>query len=152
MDRIICVLETFVCVRACVCVCAFLCLFALCLYGPSQSTIFQSCIPSRLAEDKVSSGSMAFLAWRLVCWWDGGGLVLSLLLGLLWFACWISFAPVFSFIYCWVLIFALFPFCVLVCVFWGMVRWWVGGPVVRARHLCVLVCVCTRGGVGAPLN
>ena len=27
-----------------------------------------------------------------------------------WFTCWISFAPIFSFMYCWVLIFALSPF------------------------------------------
>ena len=31
------------------------------------------------------------------------------------FTCWISFAPVFSFIYCWVLIFALSPFYILIC-------------------------------------
>ena len=44
------------------------------------------------------------------------------------FTCWISFAPVFSFIYCWVLIFALSPFLYLyifVCV----------GLYVPCRHL-----------------
>ena len=39
------------------------------------------------------------------------------------FACWISFALVFGSVCCWVLVLALSPFCVLVCVFWGMVRW-----------------------------
>ena len=32
-----------------------------------------------------------------------------------------------GFIYCWVLVFASSPCYNLVCVFWGMVRWWVGG-------------------------
>ena len=32
------------------------------------------------------------------------------------FTCWISFAPVFSFIYCWVLIFALSPCYILICI------------------------------------
>ena len=27
----------------------------------------------------------------------------------------------------WVLVFALSPFCVVVCIVWGMVHWWVGG-------------------------
>ena len=53
--------------------------------------------------------------------------MLWLFLGLSGFACWISFVPVFSFVCCWVLVFALSPFCVLVGVFWGMVHRWVGG-------------------------
>ena len=47
---------------------------------------------------------------RLIYWWDGRGLMLWLLSGPPGFTCWISFAPVFSFIYCWVLIFALYPY------------------------------------------
>ena len=43
------------------------------------------------------------------------------------FACWISFALIFGFVCCWVLVFALSPFCVLVCVFWEMMHGWVGG-------------------------
>ena len=43
------------------------------------------------------------------------------------FACWISFDPVFGLICCWVLVLALSPCCVLVCVFSEMVHWWVGG-------------------------
>ena len=39
------------------------------------------------------------------------------------FTCWISFAPVFSFIYCWVLIFASYPCYILICVFWEMMHW-----------------------------
>ena len=45
------------------------------------------------------------------------GLMLLLLLdpqGLTW---WISFAPVFGLVNCWVLVFALSSFCVLICVF-----------------------------------
>ena len=61
-------------------------------------------------------------------------------------ACWISFAPVFSFIHCCVLVFALTPWCVLVCVFWEMVGL---GSFVRTRYLCVLVRVWVGGEVGA---
>ena len=43
------------------------------------------------------------------------------------FTCWIIFAPVFGFVSCLVLTFASSPCCVLVCVFWGTVRWWVRG-------------------------
>ena len=51
--------------------------------------------------------SLAVLAWGLSV---RGGLVLWLLTGPPGFAWWISFAPVFSFVYCWVLIFVLSPF------------------------------------------
>ena len=43
------------------------------------------------------------------------------------FTWWISFAPVFSLIYCWVLVLALSPCYILIYMFWEMVRWWVGG-------------------------
>ena len=43
----------------------------------------------------------------LIFWWDGRGLMLWLSSGLPGFTCWVSFAPIFSFMYCWVLIFAL---------------------------------------------
>ena len=39
------------------------------------------------------------------------------------FTCWISFAPVFSFIDCWVLIFALSPCYILIYMFWEMMHW-----------------------------
>ena len=39
------------------------------------------------------------------------------------FTCWISFAPVFSFIYRWVLIFALPPCYILIYMFWVMMHW-----------------------------
>ena len=45
------------------------------------------------------------------------------LLGQPGFTCWISFAPVFSFIYGWVLIFASSPCYILICVFWEMMHW-----------------------------
>ena len=57
--------------------------------------------------------------WRFGC--------LSTPLG---FTCWISFALVFSFIYCWVLIFALSPYYILIYMFW--------------RH-----CIETSGGLHA---
>ena len=40
---------------------------------------------------------------------------------------WISFAPIFSLIYCWVLIPALSPCYILIYMFLEMMRWWVGG-------------------------
>ena len=67
-------------------------------------------------------GSVAVPAWGHVYWWDGGGLVLWLLSGPPGFTGRISFARLFSFVCCWVLVFALSPFCVLVCVFGGMMR------------------------------
>ena len=39
------------------------------------------------------------------------------------FTCWISFAPVFSFIYCRVLIFASSPCYILIYMFWEMIHW-----------------------------
>ena len=44
---------------------------------------------------------------KLIYWWDGRGPMLGCLSGPPGFTCWISFAPVFSLIYCWVLIFAI---------------------------------------------
>ena len=43
------------------------------------------------------------------------------------FTCWISFAPLFSFIYCWVLILALSPFYILIHMFKEMMHWKVMG-------------------------
>ena len=37
------------------------------------------------------------------------------------FTCWISFAPVFSFIYCWALMFVLTPFYILIYMFYKMI-------------------------------
>ena len=54
--------------------------------------------------------------WYFGCLWGPPG-----------FTCWISFARVFSFIYCWVLIFASSPCYILICVFWEMMHWWVRG-------------------------
>ena len=39
------------------------------------------------------------------------------------FTCWISFAPVVSFIYCWVLIFASSPCYILIYIFWEIMHW-----------------------------
>ena len=47
--------------------------------------------------------------------YDGSDLGAYLLMR---FACWVSFAPVFGFVYCWVLIFALSPCCVLIYMFY----------------------------------
>ena len=64
--------------------------------------------------------------------------MLWLLSGPLGFTCWISFAPVFSFTYCWVLIFALSPFYILIISFR---RWSIDklGSFMQTKHLCVLV-------------
>ena len=69
-----------------------------------------------------ASDSVAFLAWGLVCWWGGGGLVLWLFVRLL------GFPVGFLLLQCWVLFavgyLSLFYllFCILICVFWGMVH------------------------------
>ena len=47
-----------------------------------------------------ASGSVVVPAWGLVCWWDGGAWCFGCLSGSPGFACWVSFAPVFSLIYC----------------------------------------------------
>ena len=67
------------------------------------------------------------------------------------FACWISFAPVFSLVYCWVLVLALSPCCVLIYVFWGMVRWWVGG-LSCGPNICVSWSASGLGVGLAPLG
>ena len=63
-----------------------------------------------------TSDSMTVPTLRLIYWCDGRGLMLWLLSGPSGFTCLISFAPVFSFMYCWVLIFALSPFYILICI------------------------------------
>ena len=47
-----------------------------------------------------TSDSLTVPTLRLIYSLNGRGLMLWLLLGPLWFTCWISFAPVFCFIYC----------------------------------------------------
>ena len=47
------------------------------------------------------------------------------------FTYWISFALVFTFIYCWVLIFALYPFYILIFMSLEMMHWWVRGPICK---------------------
>ena len=98
-----------------------------------------------------TSGSMMVPTWGLVCWWGGGGLVLWLLSGPPGFACWVSFAPVFGLVCCWVLVLALSPCYILIYMFWGMMHWWVGGLSCRPG-----VCVSwSASGLGmglAPLG
>ena len=64
-----------------------------------------------------TSDSLMVPTKRLIYWWDGRGLMLWLFVGPTGFTCWISFAPVFSFIYCWVLIFVLSPCYILIYMF-----------------------------------
>ena len=52
-----------------------------------------------------------------------GTLCFGSLSGPLGFSCWVSFASVFSFIYCWVLIFAWSPFYISIYMFWEMMHW-----------------------------
>ena len=77
------------------------------------------------------------------------------------FTCWISFAPVFSCIYCWVLIFALSPFYILILLYLLFISWFICsrrwcidnlGVFMQTQHLCVLIYIWTKGVVGAPLN
>ena len=52
-----------------------------------------------------------------------GALWFGCLSGPLGFTCWISFAPVFIFIYCWDLIFALSLCYIFIYMFWEMMHW-----------------------------
>ena len=69
------------------------------------------------------------------------------------FTCWISFAPVFSFVYCWVLILALPPFYILIYMLKNvpgddaLIR---KGYFMQTKHLFVLIHIWTKGEVGAP--
>ena len=67
------------------------------------------------------------------------------------FAYWVSFAPVFGFVYWWVLVFALSPCYILLylglCVPGDVVLMgW--GSFMQARYLCVYVSIRIGGGVG----
>ena len=64
-----------------------------------------------------TSDSMMVPTYSLIYWWDGRGLMLRLLPGQARAYLFDFFAPVFSFMYCWVLIFALSPFYILICMF-----------------------------------
>ena len=79
--------------------------------------------------------------------------MLWLLLGPSGFACWITFALVFGFVCCWVLVFALSPFSVLVCVFWGGGGAFVGWGLSCGPGVCESWSASVLGaGVGAPFN
>ena len=86
--------------------------------------------------------------FQIVAALKNGAWCFGCLLGPPGFTCWISFAPVFSLIYCWVLILALSPCCILICVLGddALVGW---GSFVRTRYLCVLVHIWIKGEVGA---
>ena len=78
--------------------------------------------------------------------------MLRLLVGPTVFTCLISFAPVFSFINCWVFIFA---FLLFISWFVCSRRWCIDKlGVFHANQIsiCVLIHIWTRGEVGAPLN
>ena len=64
-----------------------------------------------------TSDSMMVSTKSLIYWWDGRCLMLWLLSGPPGFAWWISLAPVLSLICCWVLIFAVSPFYILIYMF-----------------------------------
>ena len=91
---------------------------------------------SRLAALLSSLVARRWVGLRTLWWFRLGGLSVDGMVGA-WcfsclsgppeFACLVSFAPVFGFVCCWVLDFALSPCCILICMFWKMMRWWVGG-------------------------
>ena len=64
------------------------------------------------------------------------------------FACWVSFAPVFGFVCCWVLIFALSPCCILICVL-GDDALISKGSFMQTKYLCVLIHIVIKGEVCA---
>ena len=62
------------------------------------------------------------------------------------------FAPVFSFMYYWALIFALSPFLYLYLYVLGDDAWISNGSFMQTKHIFVLVHNWTKGDVGAPWN
>ena len=64
------------------------------------------------------------------------------------FTRWISFAPVFSFIYCRVLIFTLSPFYILILYVLGDNALISKGSYMQTKHLCVLIHIITKVEVG----
>ena len=96
-------LDFFTCLPVCMYVSPPVCL-SVCL---STSSLIPICLKLDLVVDLVTVGGFAFLfdcapvgrasgsvavpAWRLIYWWDGGGLMLWLLSGQPGFTCWISF-------------------------------------------------------------
>ena len=70
--------------------------------------------------------------------------MLCLLSGPPGFNCLISFATVFSCMFCWVLIFVLSPFVILIICTWRRVR----DKFMRIKHICVLIHIRIKGEVG----
>ena len=99
-----------------------------------------------------TSDSMTTPTLRLIYWWDGRGLLLWLLSGPPGFTCWISFARVFSFIYCWVIIFALSHFLYLDLYVLGDDALISYGSFMQIKHLYFLIHIWTKSEVGALWN
>ena len=75
-------------------------------------------------------------------------MLLWLLSGPLGFIGWVSFAPVFSFMFCCILIFALSPFLYLDLYVLGDDAWISKGSFMQTKHLCVLIHILTKVEVG----
>ena len=115
---------------------------------------------SRLAALLSSLVARRWVRLQALWWFRLGGLSVDEMVGAWCFGClssppgfafWVSFAPVFGLVCCWVLVLALSPCCVLVCVFWGMVRWWVGG-LLCGPGFCVSWSASGLGMGFAPLD
>ena len=65
------------------------------------------------------------------------------------YTCWISFAPVFSFIYCWVLIFCFISLLYLDLYVLGDDALISYGSFMQTKYLCVLINIWIKGEVGA---
>ena len=90
----------------------------------STQSQWQLCFPSLIARWWVGPQTLwQFQLKDLSIDEMVGAWYFGCLSGLTGFTCWISFAPVFSFIYCWVLIFALSPCYILIYMFWEMMHW-----------------------------
>ena len=111
-----------------------LCVAADCVLGGRPGRVWRLCFPLWLraggSDFRLYDGS-DLKTYLLMEWWGPDALAVCQPAG---FTCWISFAPVFSFVCCWVLVFALSPCCVLVCVFWGMIHWWVWGLLCKPNN------------------
>ena len=125
------------------------CVAGGCVFGGRPGRGWRLCFPLWLHTGGSGFGlcdGSDFETCLLMGWW---GLVLWLLSGPPGFACWVSFAPMFGFVCCWVLVLNLF--CLLfvswcVCVLWdGALLGW--ESFLRARHLCVLIRVWAGVGV-----
>ena len=80
-----------------------------------ELSAYYFCCELRFLEYDLRDASQQCPGINIMGWWVPGALVVCRAGGGL--PVGVFFAPVFSFVYCWVFVFALSPCCVLICVF-----------------------------------